>query len=406
MQQSIGRMKHLTIKKIGPIEGISIELKRINVLIGLQSSGKSTISKIACHCAWVEKEIVAAQSPDYFTKKSSFKSILITFHKLEGYFNEDSSIEYETDVMKFSYIQKDESFHFEWKNRLAYIRPKLIYIPAERNIVASIPNWFEVKLEENNIHSFMSDWEEARKYYAGKPLNILNLKAKYLFDKSDNKDSVIVNEKNAIDFTNASSGLQSLIPLLVIMKFVTKGMYEEKEKMSIKDKTIYRKLSATIHDLLKSEKDNKNFDIEKINAQLVEKMSKPNFSTIFLEEPEENLYPVAQHDLMNNLMDSIHNTHKKHSIFITTHSPYILTSLNNLLYAAEVGKQKKGKAAKIIPQKYWVDFDEIGAWFVKNGKIVSIIDKKEKQIKAEKIDELSRQLNREFDKLTNLKYEV
>jgi len=53
-----------------------------------------------------------------------------------------------------------------------------------------------------------------------------------------------------------------------------------------------------------------------------------------------------------------------------------------------------------------VDFDEIGAWFVKNGKILSILDEKEKQIRAEKIDELSRQLNREFDKLTNLKYEV
>jgi len=403
-------MKHLTIRKIGPIEEVSIELKRINVLIGLQSSGKSTISKIACHCAWVEKEIVAAQSPDYFTKKGSFKSILTTFHKLEGYFDEDSSIEYETDVMKFSYIQKDESFHFEWKNRLAYIRPKLIYIPAERNIVASIPNWFEVKLEENNIHGFMSDWEEARKYYAGEPMKILNLKAKYLFDKPDSKDSVIVNEKNAIDFTNASSGLQSLIPLLVIIEFVTKGMYEgmyeEKEKISIKDKTINRKLSATIHDLLESEKGNKNFDIKKVNAQLVEKMSKPNFSIIFLEEPEENLYPVTQHDLMNSLIEAVNNTEKCHSIVLTTHSPYILTSLNNLLYAAEIGKQKKDKVSKIIPQKYWVDFDEVGAWFVKNGKITSILDEKEKQIRAEKIDDLSHQLNKEFDKLMNLRYEV
>ena len=149
-------------------------------------------------------------------------------------------------------------------------------------------------------------------------------------------------------------------------------------------------------------------DIEKVKAQLVEKMSKPNLSIIFLEEPEENLYPVTQRDLMNNLMDSINHSHMKHSIVITTHSPYILTSLNNLLYAAEVGKQKqeKKKAAKIIPQKYWVDFDEVGAWFVKKGKITSILDKKEKQIKAEKIDYLSRQLNKKFDKLTNLKYEV
>ncbi len=399
-------MKHLIIKNIGPIKDVSIELKKINVLIGLQSSGKSTISKIACYCAWVEKEIVTAQSPDFFRKKGNFESNLIVFHKLKGYFNEDSSIEYETDVMKFSFVKRDESFNFEWKNQLDYIRPKLIYIPAERNIVASIPNWFEVKLEDNNIHSFMADWEEARKYYAGQPLQILNLKAKYFFNKQNSKDRVIVEEKNEIDFTNTSSGLQSLIPLSVIMKFVTKGIYEEKEKVSIKDISTNKKLGASIRNLLESEKENRDFDIEKEYAQIIEKMTKPNFSAIFLEEPEENLYPVTQRDLMNNLMDSINNTHRKHSIVITTHSPYILTSLNNLLYAAEVGKQKKEETTKIIPQKYWVDFDKVGAWFVKNGKIASILEEKEKQIKAEKIDELSHQLNREFDKLLHLKYEI
>jgi len=399
-------MKHLIIKNIGPIKDVSIELKRINVLIGLQSSGKSTISKIACYCAWAEKEIVTAQSPDYFRKKGNFESNLIVFHKLKGYFTEDSSIEYETNVMKFSFVKRDESFNFEWKNRLDYIRPKLIYIPAERNIVASIPNWFEVKLEDNNIHSFMADWEEARKYYAEQPLQILNLKAKYFFNKQDSKDRVIVEEKNEIDFTNASSGLQSLIPLSVIMKFVTKGIYEEKEKISIKDLTTNKKLGASIRKLLESEKENRDFDIEKEYARIIEKMTKPNFSAIFLEEPEENLYPVTQRDLMNDLMHSVNNTDRRHSVVITTHSPYILTSLNNLLYAAEVGKQKKEETIKIVPQKYWVDFNEVGTWFVKNGKISSILDEKEKQIRAEKIDELSRQLNREFDKLTNLKYEV
>jgi hypothetical protein len=41
-----------------------------------------------------------------------------------------------------------------------------------------------------------------------------------------------------------------------------------------------------------------------------------------------------------------------------------------------------------------------------NGKISSILDKELKQIKAEKIDEVSRYLNRDFDKLFELEYEV
>ena len=56
--------------------------------------------------------------------------------------------------------------------------------------------------------------------------------------------------------------------------------------------------------------------------------------------------------------------------------------------------------------KYWIQYDDIGAWFVKNGKISSILDKELKQIKAEKIDEVSRYLNRDFDKLFELEYEV
>ena len=48
-------MKHLTIHNFGPIKDVDIELGRINVIIGPQNSGKSTVLKIACYCDWIEK---------------------------------------------------------------------------------------------------------------------------------------------------------------------------------------------------------------------------------------------------------------------------------------------------------------------------------------------------------------
>ena len=48
-------MKKLTIHHIGPIKNVTLMLKRINVVIGPQSAGKSCILKIACFCAWAEK---------------------------------------------------------------------------------------------------------------------------------------------------------------------------------------------------------------------------------------------------------------------------------------------------------------------------------------------------------------
>lgn len=420
-------MKHLTIRNIGPINKVDIELKRFNVLIGVQSSGKSTINKIACYCSWVEKEICTTQSPSYFEKNGNFEHRLVIFHKLEGFIHQDAYIEYETDVMHFIFDKKDDKFEFKWKNRWAYIRPKTIYIPSERNIVASIPNWFDVKLGENNIRSYMSDWEEARIYSEGKRVKILDLDIEYAFEETERNDLVWLQDNSYIDFTNASSGLQSLIPLLVILQYITKGLFHEKTKDSVFMESVNKRLLNVIYNsimprkgglmiFLKETSHSKRvanqeyvFD-DKDKAEKFEQVAHnfiyPNYANIFLEEPEQNLYPTTQKELINHLVELMDKNNRQHNVFITTHSPYILTSLNNLLYAAEIGKFKKNEVRKIIPMKYWMQFEDVGAWFVKNGTVTSIIDNKLKQIKAEKIDEVSNKLNGDYDKLFNLAYEA
>ena len=50
-------MKHLIVKHIGPLDQIDIELKKVNVIIGPQSSGKSCVLKLACYCTWVETRV-------------------------------------------------------------------------------------------------------------------------------------------------------------------------------------------------------------------------------------------------------------------------------------------------------------------------------------------------------------
>lgn len=49
-------MTHILIKNVGPIKNVELDLNKINVFMGPQSSGKSTIAKILCHCQWVEKQ--------------------------------------------------------------------------------------------------------------------------------------------------------------------------------------------------------------------------------------------------------------------------------------------------------------------------------------------------------------
>lgn len=42
-------MRHLVIKNFGPIRNADLQLGQVNVLIGMQSSGKSCVLKTACY---------------------------------------------------------------------------------------------------------------------------------------------------------------------------------------------------------------------------------------------------------------------------------------------------------------------------------------------------------------------
>ena len=47
-------MPNLTIRNVGPIKVVEgINLNKVNVFMGPQSSGKSTIAKILSFCTWV-----------------------------------------------------------------------------------------------------------------------------------------------------------------------------------------------------------------------------------------------------------------------------------------------------------------------------------------------------------------
>ncbi len=350
-------MRRIIIHNIGPLNSVDIEIKRLNVIIGPQSSGKSCVLKIACYCSWVEKRIQISQSATFFQSKGVFVQELERFHKLYGFIREDSYIEYETNTMHFSYSKKTDTFSFQWKaDRWSYKRSKISYIPAERNMVAVIPNWYDVKLDDNNIRSFMSDWEEARQAIGD--TSVLNLGVDYHYNAYTKKDEVKVSDDRSLDFTNTSSGLQSLIPLYVFLQYFLEKQFlaERKESVSQKSenagllKIIYEKLFveqrkteaeqlgqevvdgkrqltaqivlAAIGDYLLQFKNDKHVEECK---ELYENYTKTHSCNIFLEEPEANLFPPTQSQLVDWLQDMTEGEYKS-SLFVATHSPYVLTS--------------------------------------------------------------------------------
>ena len=340
-------MKHLVIRNLGPLKEADIELKRINVIIGPQSSGKSCVLKTACYCTWVEKRIELTQTAEFFAKDNNFLNELERFHKLKGYIKDDTFISYESDYMMFSYDNATQTFLFNWKdNRWNYRRSKVTYIPAERNLVAAIPNWFEVKFANDNIRDFMADWETARQSTTHN-LPVLNLGVLYHYDANTKSDKVQTADGVTLDFTNTSSGLQSLIPMFVHLNYLSTVQVGKSDNSSVtsnKEKNDLTKLVFDYFSPLFGEKivedigEKRSFVLE-INGEVyslqrsdIKKMEDiisqyitTDHCDIFLEEPEANLFPPTQSSVVEWLL-AMTTGEQSNNLFVATHSPYILNS--------------------------------------------------------------------------------
>lgn len=352
-------MRHLIIRNIGPVKKAEIELKQISVIIGPQSLGKSTILKVASYCTWVEKKIELQQNQLIF-EGEKFVQPLKTFHKMGDYFNENSYISYESDYMKFSYNHKEKAFSFEWKEaRWDYKRAKISYIPSERNLVAVIPNWFEISLEQNNIRSFMTEWETARRATTSL-LDVLHLNVSYRYDPDLKKDMVKIQDGSTMNITDISSGLQSLIPLYVHLNYLNSTLTQSGNPSKIAGDWVNEELQRIIYEDLfvnkgrteavetdsTTNEQGHNYKIPLVYGRIigeqrflfshasdVEDFEKilnryqlTDHCDIFLEEPENNLFPPTQAGLTRWLMDMANGEHTN-SFFIATHSPYVLGEL-------------------------------------------------------------------------------
>lgn len=392
-------MKRLTIRNFGPIEEAQFELKRVNIILGPQSSGKSTVLKVACFCDWMERQIAISQDPERYCKSDFFVRNLVEFHKLDGFMHPDSYIGYENDSIKFEYDAKSNKCDFSWADaaskRWGYKRTKIAYIPAERNLVAAIPNWYQVAMKNNNILDFMTEWEFARKNFSKKE-PILGLPFSYRYNTSDNGDRIVMPNGKELDLTNASSGLQSLTPLSVMLRYLTNEFYKEKHT-KVEETVLRDNLERVVARECADKTPEKQLEI--VNGILT-----PYRTDLFIEEPEAHLYPSTQKEFVYSLV-SLLNGRRRHFCFIATHSPYIMTSLNNLIQAGELIAESKEKANKVetrFPKRQTLTFDTVAAFAINDGKIKSIMDEDFRLISAEALDCASQEIADDFNFLLNI----
>ena len=422
-------MIKIEIKNIGPIKEVSeITLNRINVFMGSQSSGKSTIAKIISFCTWVEKSVATSQSlSEYQENKTYFKEHLESFHKIKGYFNCDSYIHYKSEVVDI--VWKDEECSISWVDKYAYKRSKIAYIPSERNMVI-LPEARKSEFGNTNIRSFLFDWFEARKKYSNENnLSVLNLGVNYYYVEGSEENHIRGNNNDAeydILLSNASSGLQSITPLIAMIEYLTKWIYDEdtisfeqderkqrvnriiavekvlkpyydKDDLPIGDiQELVNSFNEKLHE--KEEKAVEYFDDYKTISNSLFKTTNSQF---IIEEPEQNLFPETQRDLVYYFLQKCLNK-EGNRLTLTTHSPYVLYALNNCMMAGLVSdKMEANELSKLKCNQSKINPVDVSIYEIREGVVRGTIQGEDGLISDNYFDQKMKDLMDDFYLMLN-----
>lgn len=369
-------MTRLIIKNIGPISDVEIELNKVNVFMGPQSSGKSTIAKVISYCQWVEKRyLLDGKYEDKLEKQ------LLDFHRLSSaYFSNESYFKYESEFVEISYKWGDEKESIRGKeNAVEYKKTKNIYIPSERNFVSVMPDLRNYKRTFDNIMSFVYDWYSAkRSFQKNEAFSVLNLGVNFHNDIDNDLDVITLKNKKEIYLRTGSSGLQSVIPLVLLTEYLTNGFYNEEVSPSIAELDYLSKRLRNSGKILDATYTEQSNDVNRkvyIFPEGKDALPIHYYKTQFIiEEPEQNLFPETQRDLIYYLFNKIQGE-RDHSLILTTHSPYILYAINNCL----MGSIISDKLNEVEKQEFkslhsWISPSQVNIFEIdsKNGVLKSI----------------------------------
>lgn len=424
--------EQLIIKNFGPITSATIDIKPFMVFIGESGSGKSVILKLLSLFRWIYKRQQLLYSLELLTNgnvgiQGYIAQTLqneISNAGLIDYFQKGSFASYEIDDITFV-IQVDTSTDFTITNTRKSKKvslEKISFITDERVVIPTLLNnttrnvRFPYHLT-STYEDFRFAFDELKKGN-NEQVAIKTMGVNLNSQKSSYDEQFFISQNNQtyqVRFQDSSSGIKSASIVEIISRYYS--FLFDKQDIFI---NFYGKVAPNFIKLLGKNFENvKNATPEEMIMRNVmqnvalsfEKISNTDARiSIFIEEPELNLFPNAQKALVEHLVYSCFEPPKKDKnktihIAFSTHSPYMLSSLNCLLLAHEIATKNpnlKEKVESIIPSKFWLDRDKFDAFKVENGEVRSIISDETHLILAESIDEVSEEIGETFDKLLEL----
>ena len=373
-------MSSIIIQHFGAIKmhNAPIEIKKVTFFIGNQGSGKSTVAKLIATFMWIEKALVRGDyDRKWFERKNRFKNTFLPYHRIENYLKENTFIQYKGEAYIITY--ENEFLKFAEKKNNNYSLPQIMYVPSERNFIAYVRSPKELKLSSEALKEFLTEFDNSKEIVKNLelPINTIN---KVILDYDKLNDTLNLKGedykyKYKIKLTEASSGFQSFVPIYMVSNYLVNTIKKDsgiKVSMSGEEINRFRKEIEQLY------KDKHLSDEQKRIAisVLPQKFNKTSFINI-LEEPEQNLFPTSQRNMLYSLL-KINNEISANKLIITTHSPYLV---NYVSVAVEAGKLKQGVTAekeeqlnKIVPISSVVNSDDLAIYQLNEKGSVELLE--------------------------------
>ena len=403
----------LVVKNFGPIKSLDIEIKPLTIFIGESGSGKSAILKLMSLLRWVHKQ---NNLRSFFVKsklatKSDYSrlvsSTLLKMSGLEEFVTAQTEIEF---TVGHTLYQSKAKLPTDAKlsSQDGLCAEKIAFISENRGVLPDIysnkiPRGFKLPYYlgdtyENFLEAF--DKLDAKEFLIeSTDLSLFRktgVAAQFFVKNNNDKES---SEGFELKLENASSGTKTALFSEIIVDHLTQR-FDFKTVFDGAFKEFFMSKLLAQEDNAFSNKDN----LPKI------RFGKRHLS-IYIEEPELSLFPTAQKRLIQRLIKSCFNSEaselKETKLAFATHSPYILSVINNLVMAADLSKDQPNKSERIrqiIPEEYWLLSDKLGVYSIENGIAHSIMDEETRLINADYLDSVSESINDDFSKLIDLRY--
>ena len=367
--------EHIVARNFGPIRDVSITFRKTTLLIGDQGTGKSCIAKLFSVFKWLEKVLVQRRyDRDYYGKYNRFLKLL-EYHQIDSFLREDTYIRYEGEACTFVYDAV--SFTVESLEPDSSAICKVMYVPAERSIVSVAENKPSVLRQlPASVATFNDRLTDAKRFFKdGYPLPYGALTFKY---DQLNGVSKILGEGYAVFLREASSGIQSSVPLCLVSDYLAQLVMTHESEMVLPDKM-------------------QQWIDSQVRESALKNLSHYSFYNSFVnivEEPELSLFPTSQLEVLKRLVADNTST-EANMLVIATHSPYSLAILNLFIMTCISENEED------MDKGYYIKPDEIAAYSLSNDPheeyCKSIIDANSGLISKNALDAVSEEIMGDFN---------